>query len=429
MRGVHDVRPTKGIDVLNRKPLLAASVAVLLGVAACGGSSGNDNAGGGASSGASAGAGGPRTFKVGVLYDATGPAAASNKGFIQGVKAGVEAIKKDGLTFEISEGDTTTSPQAAGAAAQKLVQKDNVDAVLAGSALTFAGAPYLAQQGVPVVGFPQDGPEWLTLQNMFSVIGPLDGTKVTTTIGEFFKKTGATTIGTLGYGVSPQSALSAKSVAVSAKEAGLKAPYVNTAFQFGGTNVQPVALGMKAAGVDGVTTGTDQNTALALVQALKQVGAPPKSFLLAAGYGADTIDAGPAAVKSAEGAYFTTSYEPVEANTDATKRFSDALTAVGVKQASYSIYNGYVSVLLLAQALKDTGSSPSKADIIKALSGITSFDADGLRGDHPVNPAGRTVNPGDESCSFYSVLNGGVFKPVDGAAPLCGKVTDKTVKP
>jgi branched-chain amino acid transport system substrate-binding protein len=426
---VHDVRPTKGIDVLNRKPLLAASVAVLLGVAACGGSSGNDNASDGASSGASAGTGGPQSLKVGVFYDATGPAAASNKDFILGVKAGAEAVKKDGLTLEISEGDTTTSPQAAGAAAQKLVQKDKVDAVLAQSALAFAGAPFLAQQGVPVVGFPEDGPEWLTLKNMFSVIGPLDGTKVTTTIGEMFKKTGATTVGTLGYGVSPQSALATKATAVSAKEAGLKAPYVNTAFQFGGTNVQPVALGMKAAGVDGVTTATDQNTALALAQALKQVGAPAKTFLLAQGYGGDTINAGPDAVKAAEGAYFTTSFLPVESNTDATKRFVDAYTAVGVKQATYSIYNGYVSVLLLAKALKETSSSPSKADIIKALEGITSFDADGLRADHPVNPGLRTVNVGDEQCQYYSQLKAGQFKPVDGLTPLCGKVTDKTVKP
>ena len=412
--------------MLNHKTLLAASMAVLLGVAACGGSSGDDTPDASSSNGSG---GGTSTLKVGVFYDATGPAAASNKGFIEGVRAGAKLVEKDGLKLEISEADTTTSPQGATAAAQKLVQQDKVDAVLAGSALTFGGAPFLAQQGVPVVGFPQDGPEWLSLPNMFSVIGPLDGTKVTTTIGEMFKKTGATNVGTLGYGQAPQSVLAAKSVAVSAKEVGLQAAYVNTTFQFGGTNVQPVALAMKAAGVDGVTTGTDQNTALALVQALKQVGAPPKTFLLAAGYGADTIEAGPEAVKSAEGAYFTTSFQPVEMNTDATKTFSDALAAVGVKQPSFSIYNGYVSVLLLAESLKNLGDSPSKADIIKSLSGITSFDAGGLRGDKPVNPAGRTVKEGDEQCQFYSQMTAGQFKPAEGMTPLCGKVTDKTVKP
>src|SRR5207237_5302272 len=116
---VHDVRPTKGIDVLNHKTLLAASVAVLMGVAACGGSSGEDTPDASSSGGATGG-----TFKVGVFYDATGPAAASNKGFIEGVRAGVKLIEKDGLKFEISEADTTTSPQGATAAAQKLVQQD-----------------------------------------------------------------------------------------------------------------------------------------------------------------------------------------------------------------------------------------------------------------------------------------------------------------
>jgi branched-chain amino acid transport system substrate-binding protein len=426
---VHDVRPTKGIDVLKHKTLLAASVAVALGAAACGGSSGNGNAGAGPTSSAGAGSGGTGTFKVGVFYDATGPAGPSNKGFIDGVKAGLTVIEKQGLKFDISTADTTTNPQAAVAAAAKLVQQDKVDAVLMQSAIAFVGTTFLSKQGVPVVGFPEDGPEWLLLPNMFSDIGPLDGTKVTTTIGDLFKKAGATTIGTVGYGQSPQSVLSAKAVAVSAQQAGLKAPYVNTTFPFGGTNVQPVALAMKNAGVDGVTTGTDQNTALALVTALKQVGAPPKAFLLAAGYGSDTIEAGANAVKAAEGAYFTTSYQPVEMNTDATKQFSDALSAVGVKQANFASYNGYVSVLLLAQALKGLGPSPSKADIIKALGAITSFDAGGLRGDKPVNPGSRTVKVGDEQCQWYSQLIGGQFKPVEGASPLCGKVTDQTVKP
>lgn len=418
--------------MLNHRTLLAASVAVVLGASACGGSSSSATSSsptGGASASAGAASGQSRTFKVGVYYDATGLAAPSNKGYILGVKAALKVISADdGLTFDLVEADTTTSPQGAAAAAQKLVQKDKVDAVLAGSALTFAGAPFLAKSGMPVVGFPQDGPEWLSMPNMFSVVGPLDATKVSTTAGEFFKMAGASKVGTLGYAISPQSALSAKASAVSAQEAGLQAPYVNATFPFGGTNVQPVALAMKSAGVDGVTTGTDQNTAFALYTALKQAGAPPKAFMLAAGYGADTLDAGPNAVKAAEGAYFSTSIEPLEANNDASKKMADALSSVGVKEPSHSINSGYMSALLLAQGLKATSGTPSKADIIKALSGITSFDADGLRGDHPVNPSARSVKAGDESCNWYSQLTGGVFKPVDGMQPLCGKVTDKTVK-
>lgn len=416
--------------MLNHRTLLAASVAVVLGATACGGSSSSATSSG-PTGGASAGgaSGQSRTFKIGVFYDASGLAAPSNKGYILGVKAALKVISADdGLTFDLVEADTTTSPQGAAAAAQKLVQKDKVDAVLAGSALTFAGAPFLAKSGMPVVGFPQDGPEWLSMPNMFSVVGPLDATKVTTTAGEFFKMAGASKVGTLGYGISPQSALSAASSAASAKLAGLQAPYVNTTFAFGGTNVQPVALAMKNAGVDGVTTGTDQNTAFALYTALKQAGAPPKAFMLAAGYGADTLDAGPNAIKAAEGAYFSTSIEPLEANTDATKKMADALSSVGVKEPSHSINSGYMSALLLAQGLKATSGTPSKPDIIKALSGITSFDADGLRGDHPVNPSARSLKTGDESCNWYSRLTDGVFKPVDGMQPLCGKVTDQTVK-
>ena len=50
-------------------------------------------------------------------------------------------------------------------------------------------------------------------------------------------------------------------------------------------------------------------------------------------------------------------------------------------------YNGYVSTLLLAEGLKAAGAkSPSQSQLITALSGITSFTADGLYGSHPANP-------------------------------------------
>ena len=78
-------------------------------------------------------------------------------------------------------------------------------------------------------------------------------TKVATTTGEFFKMEGVTNVAALGYSVSPSSSEAAKAAGASAQNAGLKVGYLNSAFPFGSTNVAPVALQMKSAGVNGLT--------------------------------------------------------------------------------------------------------------------------------------------------------------------------------
>jgi hypothetical protein len=123
--------------------------------------------------------------------------------------------------------DDQTSPTGALAAAQQLLQKDHVFAVIMESGVGFAAAPYLTSKGVPVLGGAVDGPEWNTARNMFSVLGPSDSTKVTTWTGQFFKQTGASNVGMLGYAGVPSSSESAQGNAISAQQAGRKTGYLN----------------------------------------------------------------------------------------------------------------------------------------------------------------------------------------------------------
>ena len=94
-----------------------------------------------------------------------------------------------------------TNPATALSAAQKFVTQDHVDAVIAVSSLTFAAAPYLTAHKVPVIGAGEDGPEWTKATNMFSVFGALNTTKVTDTLGKFYKMQGVTTVGAVGYSI------------------------------------------------------------------------------------------------------------------------------------------------------------------------------------------------------------------------------------
>lgn len=359
---------------------------------------------------------------IGVYGDFTGLSASGNKTSVQGVEAGIYEAGLEGVKFKFVQADTQTSPTGALSAAQKLVEQDHVSAVVSVSALTFLAANYLKQQNIPVVGVAEDGAEWITNPNMFSTYGFLDPTKVSNGAGEFFKMHGATVVGALGYGISPQSAAGAKNTVTSAQAAGLRAGYLNANFPFGSTNVQPIAIAMKNAGVNGIASETDPNTTFSLIQALGQAGADLKVAIVPDGYGGDLAQAGPGALQIGQGVYFTLSFEPVEMHTTATNQFQTALKSAGVTgDPTYAEYGGYTSVAMLVQAIKKTGPNPSHATLISALSGITSFNAWGLLGIHNLNLADRAASDiGVDGCGYYTKLVGSVFQLVPGADPLCG---------
>jgi branched-chain amino acid transport system substrate-binding protein len=365
---------------------------------------------------------------LGILGDFSGLSASGNKTSNLGVAAGIYEAGLEGVHFKYVEGDTQTSPTGAQTAAKELVEQDHVSAVVAVSALTFLAAGYLKQQDVPVVGVAEDGGEWVTDPNMFSTYGFLDPKAVSTGDGEFFKMEGATTIGALGYGISPQSAQAAKNVIASAQAVGLKAGYLNAQFPYGSTNVAPIAIAMKNAGVDGVSSETDPNTTFALIQALRQVGDDLKVAVVPDGYGGDLSQAGPGAAEIGQGVYFTLSFEPVEMHTPATEQFQQALAHVGVTgDPTYAEYAGYTSIALLTQAIKMTGPNPTHRALISALSHITDFNAWGLLGNHPLNMSDRAASAiGPDGCGYYTKLEGTTFHLVPGADPLCGTLVPGT---
>jgi len=407
------------------KVLLVSVAAMMAVLAGC--SSSSSSSAGGSSAGS-----GSKTVTIGVIADITGPAASGNKTAPQGVQAGVVYAKRHGYTIKYDVVDTATNPTSALSAAQQLVQQDHVMAVVSVSSIAFLFSNYLTQQGVPVVGAGEDGPEWLTSKNMFSVYGPIDSTKVSTTTGQFMKMEGVTNLAALGYSISPISAEAAESAAASAQVAGIKVGYLNASFPFGSTNVQPVALAMKNAGIDGLVPTTDPNTAFSLITALRQLGVNLKVALLATGYGGDLEQAGPGALQAAQNVYFSSSFEPIEMHTPATEQLQADLKAVGVtSDPTYAEYVGYASVVMLVQALQAAPPNPTPAQLIDALSGIKNFNAAGLFGTHSLDLGDRSGSAiGVDNCLWVTKLSGSSFQLVPGADPICGTIVPgKTVAP
>jgi branched-chain amino acid transport system substrate-binding protein len=365
-----------------------------------------------------------QTITIGVLGDISG--IDGSPIVLKGIEAGIGLAAKEGYNIKYVVGDTQTSPAGAQTAAERLVEQDHVFAVVAISGIAFAAAPFLTSHNIPVVGVAEDSTEWITSRNMFSVIGTEDYSKAVTTYGEFWKRVGAKRIGTLGLSVAPSAKQSAKGAAVSAEWAGLSAPYVNPNFPFGSTNVGPVAIAMKNAGIDGLTTAVTPNINYLLLTALEQQGVTLKGALLPTGYGGDLETAGAPAQQAAQGAYFLTGQEPVEMHTAATQRLQDALrTYAGVTgEPTFEEYWGYESIDGVVTGLKAAGPHPTQQSFMNAMLSIRSYNPGGLYGDQTVGFAmdqrGKTA--GVNNCFWITRYEGTSFQLVPGMDPLCGSI-------
>lgn len=407
--------------------VLAAIVAVVLLAAGCSSSSKSPGSASTSSVPTSSGSGGDQTtYTVGLLGDFTGAASATSRYMPEAVQAAVDVAATEGYKIRVVQADTQSTPAGALAGAQKLVSQDHVFAVIAISDLTFGAAQYLASNGVPVVGADVDGPEWITDRNMFSILGSPDYTKVTSGTGKFFKVVGATNVGVIGYSIVPSSADVAKATSISDQAAGIKTGYVNAQFPLGSTNVGPIVLALKNAGVDAVSALIQQNSGFAIINGLRQEGVKIKAPVLWAGYGSDLLDAGPAALSQAQNVYFAISYEPVEMHTAATERFQDALKKYAdfTETPGLNEYLGYVAIDAFVTGLKASGPHTTQAHFIDSMLGVTNYDGAGLFGDHTLSFAmdARGGAPGAGGCEWYTIFQGSTFHLVPNADPVCGGV-------
>ncbi|ADP84383.1 ABC transporter substrate-binding protein [Pseudofrankia inefficax] len=399
--------------------LLAAAT---FAVAGCGSSG---SSGGSAAAGSSGAASGP-TYTIGVISDLTGALGASNKNLPAAIKAGAIAAAADGYNLKYVIADGASSPAGELTAAHRLVDQEHVLAVIAISDLTFAAAPYLAAQGVPVIGGAVDSTEWNTDRNMFSVFGFPDYSKVTTTLGEFYKKVGATNIGAIGYGSVPSAADAARGAVVSSQTAGLKAGYLNDTFQLGSTDVGPAVLAMKNAGIDGLDIALQEISAFQIIKSLRQQGVDLKAPVLSIGYGDSLLSAGPAEIQDAQDVYFSLGWEPLELQTAATKKFQADLKAAGTtKVPGLPEYLAYTSMDAVTWGLKGAGAKPTRASMIDALLKVTNYDGAGLLGGHTINfgmDQRGVGGPGADNCLWFTLFKGQSFSVVSGADPVCGTV-------
>ena len=403
--------------------MVAGAVGVSLVLAACSSSSTSTSDGGGGSS-----SGGTKEpIKIGVLGSFTGAAAPGYVGSREGVEARVKAFNDagglDGRMIEMVEGDDASSVDGNLSAVKRLIDQENVFAILDNSPFFFGGYRYALQQMVPVMGTPASGAQYSDPANvnLFSFNGAgYVPVPATSGMGEFMKAKGVTALGVAGYGQSEASVQGALNGAKSAEAAGLSAPYQNTSIPFGSVDFGAVALAMKEKGVDAMFSATTVQSSIALYKAMTGAGINVKVAFFPTGYGKDLLADKPTA-QAAEGGYFSSGIAPFEMNTPGTEEMKKNFEATGyVGDPSYPAAKGYLEADLLIKGLQLIGPDGTKDDFITEVRQMK-YDGAGVVGD-PSKVIDMSQVPGESppgNCGYILQLKNGAFELVDGYTPQC----------
>lgn len=140
-----------------------AVLASLLVLAACGGDDNGDSGNGTEAAGSDTEATADGTpIKIGSHLPLTGPASFVGQGFQSGVDMAVKEINEaggvNGSPLEVTYVDTEASPTEGVTAVRQLVERDNVDVILAGGTTgeTVPALPVIEQSGVPYISLAGD---------------------------------------------------------------------------------------------------------------------------------------------------------------------------------------------------------------------------------------------------------------------------------
>jgi len=365
------------------KVLLMAAVTLPLVLAGCSNSTSSPTT---TSSGS--GTTSPTGSPITIVYitDLTGEGASQNGGSQAGFNARIALQNSEGgvhghkiVPLVI---DDQTSPTLIATAVQSAVAKGF--GIVSQSPLFFLAAKYPQQAGVPVTGSYDDGPEWGTqpYTNMFaSDNGSVDPKyPVNTLLGNIIKQYGGTVLGSYGYSISPSSSRAAISTARSFKKAGGKVGVLDTTVPFGSVDFTSTALVAKQNNIDSMVPALDNNSNYALATALKQAGVKLKAVVFATGYEPSVIKS--PVWSTLQGFYFLSLFRPFDLPNAGTQQMAAALQKyegfTTTQFPTFGQYESWTGADLMIKGLEMSGPNPTRAEVIKQLRTVTSYDANGL---------------------------------------------------
>jgi branched-chain amino acid transport system substrate-binding protein len=244
---------------------------------------------------------------------------------------------------------------------------------------------------------------------------------VNTQLGVILKHFGGTTLGAYGYGISPSSSRAAIATGDSFTHAGGKTAVVNTSIPFGSVDFASIALTAKQDGVNSLAPEMDSNSNYALATALEQNGVKLKAALYATGYEPDVIKS--PAWKSLDGGYFLSLFRPWLIPNAGTEQMQAAMEKYAhfTKSdfPSFSQYEAWAGADLMIKGLQLAGPNPTRANVIKDLRNLKSYNANGLL-PQSINYSTIFGHDPAEECSWVVQATTTGFK-MAGTQAYCGK--------
>ncbi len=360
-----------------RKPAIVVAMLVL-GAAGCTNSVTKNSAGGGAPGVTST------QIDVGSIANVTGPLSSDFGPIVNGVEAYFSMINAEGgvagrkLKLAFQE-DDQGSPTIDLSVAQKLVEQDQVFAVVGVGTPFFGGASYLAHTGTPTFGYVVST-DWADKPTLFGAYGSvLDFATGASGDAASAEQLGAKSIAVVSYGV-PQSAAACKAAATGMRSFGLNVSFTDFNLVFGG-DPTPDVLQMKNANADFLFSCLDVNGNVGFARAISQNGLALHQVWLN-GYDRATVQQYGSIM---EGVYFGLQHVPLEAGVAFPGVYPGLDTYIQQMQkyepsSTYDevAMDGWISAALFVSGLKAVGRDLTQKKLVAAINHETAFTGGGL---------------------------------------------------
>ena len=377
-------------------------------------------------------------IKLGSIAPMTGPNSGSGffPNIIEGINARIaaanDAKELGSRKLTLVSLDDKGDPAQNLAAAQNLVEQEKVYAVLPESAAGAASAPYLSQKKVPAVGWQLGLDIFGKYPNFFGFQNANAAdlkTNYTSRNAASMAKAGAKKVALVASNTG-NSAVFIEQVADSigrfGKDLGLTVAYKTTDVPVGNTEWGSYAQQIKSSGADTLYTALATTDNIALVNALKQAGAPVEHIILSAGY-----DPRVAALPAFDGAVLGLEFKPLETTPE-----PPGITAFKAAMAKYkpdatvnqSSAVGWLTANTFIEGVKAAGvACPTQQAFINNLRLTKGYTADGWF--DPINFQEVFNKP--FACAYYVQITGGKFVPAFGGDKVCGQfvTNNKLVAP
>ena len=295
---------------------------------------------------------------------------------------------------------------------RSLVEEKKVFAVMPVVTQIFAGAPYLAQKGVPTFGWNINA-EWNSGPNLFAEKGSYICFTCSQEAPAYIaQQIGAKNVAVLAY-TAPQSVQCAAGMEAGFRKYGLNVVLNDSNLQFGFSDLGSDVDALRSKGVQFVGTCMDIAGEVNVARSLRRAGLNNVKFYAPQGYDPNTLAK---YGKELNGIIFSIDFVPFETPKISTglTTFEAQMKKIG-KQINEQALSGWINADLLYKGIKKAGPNFTQKSVIDAINGINGYTADNIRppinwsfdGHGPPGAKGDVPDLGKETCAaFVEAVNG-----------------------